>query len=82
MSLEEVPGSDTHKYAMSFTHENGTSFDITPGITSFVQGLADVAYQDLVDYLNAWPKLDTVNPIYAVKTSSHAYQITTTPPPE
>lgn len=82
MAIEEVENSEQLSYAVTFYHENGTSFDITPGITIYNEALADVAHQELMDYLMAWPRLGTENPINTVKTKSKGYRITPTPPEE
>jgi hypothetical protein len=82
MAIEEIDDSEQLQYAMSFTHQNGTGFDICPGINVYNEALADIAYQDFMDYLMAWPKLGTENPISSVKTRSQGYRITPTPPPE
>lgn len=83
MPIEQIENSSTVQYAMSFYHENGTSFDVCPGINIFDEALADVAYQEFLDYLLAWPKLSLGSPPNVVKTTGQGYEITPTPaPPE
>lgn len=61
-------------------HENGVNINFTAGASWEDEADGDEAIQDLIDYLAAWPELNTNQPPSATRVRIYGYPITVTEP--